>query len=104
MKSINNPILKEHPKNGIPYNLLLNLTLLDFEMTFTLLMSKSKATSYVYLHVQSTSHTFDFSNVNVIAQSSNGKSRRRLEGIHTFKTDNTTNRAWDVHPLYLTII
>ena len=34
---------------------------------------------YVYLHVQSTGHTFDFSNVNVIAQSSNVKLRRRLE-------------------------
>ena len=33
-------------------------------------VAKSKATSNVYLHVQSTGHTFD---VNVIAQSSNVK-------------------------------
>ena len=58
-------------------------------------VAKSNATANVYLHVQSTGHTFDFSNVNVIAQSSNVKLRRRLEGIHTFKTDNTINRACD---------
>ena len=42
--------------------------------------AKSKATSNVYLHVQSTGHTFDFSNVNVITESSNVKLRRRLKG------------------------
>ena len=36
-------------------------------------VAKSKATSNVYLPVQSTGHTFDFSNVNVIV-----KLRRRL--------------------------
>ena len=67
-------------------------------------VAKSKATSNVYLPVQSTGHTFDFSNVNVIAQSSNVKWKRRFKGLHSFTTDNTINRAWDVHPLYLTII
>ena len=42
--------------------------------------AKSKATSNVYLHLQSTGHTFDFSNVNVITESSNIKLRRRLKG------------------------
>ena len=51
---------------------------------------------YTSLNVQSTGHiyTFGFSNVNVIANSSNVKLIRRLEGyVHTSKTDNTNNRA-----------
>ena len=67
-------------------------------------MAKSTATSNVYLHVQSTGHIFDFSNVNIITQSSNVKLRRRFEGMHTFKTDTRINRARDVHPFYFTII
>ena len=63
---------------------------------------KSKATSNVYLHVLSTGHSFNFNDASVIGKS-NVRIRRKLEGIH-FKTFNTINRAWEVHPIYHSVV
>ena len=65
---------------------------------------KSKVTSNVYLHVLSTGHSFNFNDASVIRKSNNVRIRRKLEGIHSLKTLNTFNRAWEVHPVYTLVV
>ena len=65
---------------------------------------KSKVTSNVYLHVLSTGHSFNFNDASVIRKSNNVRIRRKLEGIHSLKTLNTINRAWEVHPVYHSVV
>ena len=65
---------------------------------------KSKVTSNVYLHVLSTGQSINFNDASVIGKSNNVRKRRKLEGIHSHKTLNNINRAWEVHPVYHSVV
>ena len=44
-------------------------------------VDKAKVTSHVYLHIQSTGHSFNFLDISVVGKSNNVRIRRKFEGF-----------------------
>ena len=59
-----------------------------------------KRESLVYMHTEQYGHTFDFTNVRILARSNDPKTRRKLEGIYTHRNPHAINRAWELNPIY----
>ena len=59
-----------------------------------------KSASKVYEHVRNTGHSFNFEDVSVLDNCAHRKTRLHLESIHTFKENNSINRALILNDTY----
>ena len=64
-------------------------------------IENQKPASHVFQHTNNNpGHTFDFDNIKVLDNENNLRSRRQLEGVHSFMNKDSINKCLPVNNAY----